>query len=75
MKRCLDIVAALSLMGFFAVPMLLVAIVVTLTSNGPVLHVCERAGKTMSSACLSSGQCGGICRNLSPIYWQAGRVG
>ncbi|UFS71300.1 sugar transferase [Geomonas sp. RF6] len=45
MKRTLDLVAALLLLVVCAVPMLLVALLVRLTSPGPVLYWSARVGK------------------------------
>lgn len=45
MKRLLDIVAALCLLVLLAAPMALVALLVKLTSRGPVLYMSDRVGR------------------------------
>jgi O-antigen biosynthesis protein WbqP len=45
MKRLIDFVAAASLLVLCAVPMLLIALAIKLTSRGPVLHVSQRVGR------------------------------
>ncbi len=45
MKRLFDSITALSLLIVLGVPMLLVAIILKLTSNGPVLYWSDRVGK------------------------------
>jgi O-antigen biosynthesis protein WbqP len=45
MKRAFDIVLALALTLFLAIPMLLIALAVKLTSRGPVLYWSDRVGK------------------------------
>jgi O-antigen biosynthesis protein WbqP len=44
-KRIFDIVASTILLGVLCIPMLIVAIMVKLTSEGPVLHWSDRVGK------------------------------
>ncbi|MEI6153252.1 MAG: sugar transferase [Deltaproteobacteria bacterium] len=43
-KRILDIAAAVILQGIFCIPMLIVAVMVKITSKGPVLHWSDRIG-------------------------------
>lgn len=43
-KRTLDVCVAVSVLAVFAVPMLLIAILIRLTSDGPALFVQERVG-------------------------------
>lgn len=45
MKRLFDFSAALVACGVFAVPMLIIAILIKLTSKGPVLYWSDRVGK------------------------------
>lgn len=45
MKRCFDISCALLAMIFFALPMLLIALVVRFTSPGPILYWSDRVGR------------------------------
>ena len=45
MKRIFDITLSSLLLVLFAVPMLLIALAVKLTSNGPVLYWSDRVGK------------------------------
>lgn len=45
MKRCFDAVLSLFLLCLFIVPLLLVALLVKLTSSGPVLYWSDRVGK------------------------------
>lgn len=45
MKRFVDFSLSLSLVLLFAVPMLLVALLVKVTSNGPVLYWSDRVGR------------------------------
>lgn len=45
MKRTFDIVLAVTLSVLFAVPMLLIAVVVKCTSKGPILYWSDRVGK------------------------------
>jgi O-antigen biosynthesis protein WbqP len=45
MKRIFDFTVSLSLLFIFSVPMLLVALLVKLTSKGPVLYWSDRVGK------------------------------
>ena len=45
MKKCFDFVLSLLLLVFFSVPMLFVALLVKLTSIGPVLYWSDRVGK------------------------------
>jgi O-antigen biosynthesis protein WbqP len=45
MKRLFDLVLAIFLLVLFALPLLLVAIAVRLTSSGPALHWSDRVGK------------------------------
>jgi len=46
MKRSFDLVMSLVLLGLFLVPMLLVALLVKLTSRGPVLYWSDRVGSS-----------------------------
>src|SRR5579885_3208489 len=43
-KRTLDVLVAVSVLAVFAVPMLLIAVLIRLTSDGPALFVQERVG-------------------------------
>src|SRR3989338_2257966 len=43
-KRVFDLVIAVLLLGFLSVPMLIIALAVKLTSNGPVLYWSDRVG-------------------------------
>jgi O-antigen biosynthesis protein WbqP len=45
MKRMFDIILSGLLLVLFAVPMVLIALAVKLTSNGPVLHWSDRVGR------------------------------
>lgn len=45
MKRVFDLMAALSLFLLFALPLLVIALLVKLTSRGPVLYWSDRVGK------------------------------
>ncbi len=45
MKRVLDILLALTLLLCFILPMALIALVIKLTSSGPVFHVSDRVGR------------------------------
>ena len=44
-KRAFDLVAALTLFAIFAIPMAIIAVVIKLTSPGPVLYWADRVGK------------------------------
>jgi O-antigen biosynthesis protein WbqP len=44
MKRICDILLSLSLLGFLAVPMILIALIVKLTSQGPIIYWSDRVG-------------------------------
>lgn len=45
MKRCFDLVLAVAALIFLAVPLLILALLVRLTSPGPVLYWSDRVGK------------------------------
>jgi O-antigen biosynthesis protein WbqP len=45
MKRCFDLVLSIVLLALFALPLILTALAVRLTSRGPVLHWSKRIGK------------------------------
>ncbi len=45
MKRILDFTAALVLLAIAALPMLIIAAAIRLTSRGPALHWSERVGR------------------------------
>lgn len=45
MKRFIDLSLAMFGMLVFAIPMLLLAVLIKLTSNGPILYWCERVGR------------------------------
>ncbi len=44
MKRIFDVVLSLLLLCFFSVPMILIALIVKITSEGPVLYWSDRVG-------------------------------
>jgi O-antigen biosynthesis protein WbqP len=48
MKRCLDLLLAIAVLALVALPALLVALAVKLTSPGPVLHWSLRVGRNNS---------------------------
>lgn len=45
MKRMIDVLLSVFLLGCFSIPMLLIALLVKLTSRGPVLYWSDRVGK------------------------------
>ena len=45
MKRLVDLAIALLAVGFFAIPMLVLALVIKLTSSGPALYWSNRVGR------------------------------
>ncbi len=45
MKRLFDVVLSLVVLGFAALPLLLIAVLVKLTSKGPVLYWSDRVGR------------------------------
>jgi len=45
MKRVFDFVIALSLLCLLGVPLLIIALMVKVTSKGPVLYLSDRVGK------------------------------
>jgi len=44
MKRVIDLIIAIILLAFLVLPMLLIALLIKLTSRGPVLHWSDRVG-------------------------------
>jgi O-antigen biosynthesis protein WbqP len=61
MKRIFDLVVAIILLMFLSIPLLFIALLIKLTSRGPVLHWSDRIGG-LSSACV----CGKI--RLSNLF-------
>ena len=45
LKRAMDVIQAIGLLVLFSIPMLIVAILVKLTSKGPILYYSDRVGK------------------------------
>jgi O-antigen biosynthesis protein WbqP len=43
-KRIFDIIMAVSLFGLFCIPMMIIAVIITLSSRGPVLYWSDRVG-------------------------------
>ena len=70
-KRTLDVLVAVSVLAVFALPMLLIAILIRLTSDGPAMFVQERVGLNgrlfrifkFRSMTQSSENCAGLTRD------------
>ena len=80
-KRLLDIVVAISVLALFAIPMLLVALLIRCTSEGPALFVQERVGLNgrlfriykFRSMAASSGKCASLTRDGDHRITSVGR--
>ena len=80
-KRVLDVLVAVLVLSVFAVPMLLIAIVIRLTSDGPAMFIQERVGFNghrfriykFRSMCISSGKCASLTRDGDHRITEIGR--